>query len=101
MRPRQVVLGVAALVLVAGGAGATEYPGWGATGWVYESKRECCDQAINIAASYSSQACTTAGGFPSPFAGAAQRGTCNAQWNQDANGNLLYRCYGEAAVWCD
>ena len=98
--PRRVALGAAGLVLVAAGAPAAQYPGWGDTGWVYASKRECCNAAIDLAASYSSQACLTVGGVPSPFAGASQRGTCSAQWMQDEDGNLLYRCYGEASVWC-
>lgn len=95
-----VVAGVVALLFSAGGAGAAQYPGWGDTGWVYASKRECCNAAIDIAASYSQQACVTVGGVPSPFAGASQRGTCSSEWTQDQDGNLLYRCYGEAAVWC-
>ena len=34
-----------------------------------------------------------------PFAGASQRGTCTADW-MEADGAVLYRCYGEASVWC-
>jgi hypothetical protein len=96
----RVVLGAAVLLVTAAGVHAAQYPGWGDTGWVYASKRECCNAAIDIAASYSSQACITIGGVPSPFAGASQRGTCSADWTQDEEGNLLYRCYGEASVWC-
>ena len=81
-------------------ANAAQYPGWGDTGWVYASKRECCNAAIEIAASYSAQACVTTGGVPRPFAGASQRGTCSAEWMQAGSGGLLYRCYGEASVWC-
>ncbi|HXJ37284.1 MAG TPA: hypothetical protein VMS22_24920 [Candidatus Eisenbacteria bacterium] len=80
---------------------ATEYPGWGDTGWVYESKSACCSDAIAIASQYSEQACSTSGGMPSPFEGGGQRGTCTWQWNQDGYGNTLYRCYGQAAIWCD
>jgi hypothetical protein len=94
-----VLLGVG-LLLLATAAPAAQYPGWGDTGWISVSKRECCNEAIGIAASYSSQACVNVGGLPRPFAGAAQRGTCSAQWTQDEDGNLLYRCYGEASVWC-
>ncbi len=86
--------------LAATTAGAAQYPGWGDTGWVYASKRECCAAAINIAAGYSADACVTAGGVPRPFAGASQRGTCSSEWQQDENGARLYRCYGEASVWC-
>jgi len=95
-----VILGVLLLGL-ATGVRATEYPGWGDTGWVYESKRECCNDAIGIASQYSEQACTTSGGYPSPFEGGGQRGSCSSQSNQDAQGYVMYRCYGEATVWCD
>jgi hypothetical protein len=97
---RMVVRVVAALVLLAATrAGAAQYPGWGDTGWVYASKRECCNAAIDIAAEYSAQACITVGGIPRSFAGSSQRGTCKAEWMQ-YEGSLLYRCYGEASVWC-
>ena len=79
---------------------AAQYQAWGDTGWVYASKRECCNAAIEIAASYSAQACLDSGGVPRPFAGASQRGTCSAGWMQDRAGGILYRCQGEAAVWC-
>jgi len=88
------------VVLAATGALAAQYPGWGDTGWMYASKRECCAAAINIAADYSAQTCVTTGGVPRPFAGASQRGTCSAEWQQDSEGGMLYRCYGEASVWC-
>ena len=90
-------IGLLVPVAVANGA---QYPGWGDTGWVYASKRECCNAAIEIAASYSAQACVNTGGVPRPFAGASQRGTCSAEWMQDGGGGLLYRCQGEASVWC-
>ena len=98
---RPVTLTAVALLLVAGTpARAAQYAGWGDTGWVYASKRECCNAAIDLAAQYSAQACATTGGVPRPFAGASQRGTCSAEWMQDGAGGLLYRCYGEATVWC-
>ena len=98
---RDAILAVLALLASATVAGAAQYPGWGDTGWVYASKRECCNAAIEIAASYSAQACIDSGGVPRPFAGASQRGTCKAEWMQaPGGGGLLYRCYGEASVWC-
>ena len=97
---RGMILGAAGLLLSAAAARAAQYPGWGDTGWVYASKRDCCNAAIEIAASYSAQACINTGGVPRPFAGASQRGTCSAEWMQDDSGNLLYRCNGEASVWC-
>jgi hypothetical protein len=98
---RSAALAALAFVLLAGSAArAAQYPGWGDTGWAYASKRECCNAAIEIAAQYSAQACIDAGGVPRPFAGSSQRGTCSAEWTQGAGGDLLYRCYGEASVWC-
>jgi hypothetical protein len=94
------VLAVVALVLCAAVVEAAQYPGWGDTGWIYASKRECCNEAIDIAADYSANACVTAGGVPRPFAGASQRGTCSSEWSQDEDGSMMYRCYGEASVWC-
>src|SRR5262245_4267904 len=93
------VVAVTTFLLDAGVARAAQYPGWGDTGWVYASKRDCCNAAIDIAAQYSAEACVSAGGVPRPFAGASQRGTCSSEWMQ-AEGGVLYRCYGEASVWC-
>ena|SRR5215831_18503695 len=101
MTLRAPTVAVALLLGSAGGAIASEYPGWGDTGWVYASKRDCCNAAISIASQYSEQACMTAGGRPSPFAGGMQQGSCSSQWTQDADGNVLWRCYGESAIWCD
>jgi hypothetical protein len=81
-------------------AAAAQYPAWGDTGWVYASKRDCCNAAIAIAQDYSATACSRAGGVPRPPMGGGQRGTCTADWTQDDDGNMLYRCYGEAALWC-
>jgi hypothetical protein len=97
---RGAILAILGLLASAMAAGAAQYPGWGDTGWIYASKRECCNAAIDIAASYSAQACVASGGVPRPFAGASQRGTCSAEWMQAGGGGLLYRCYGEASVWC-
>jgi hypothetical protein len=79
--------------------GASEYPGWGDTGWVYASKRECCNAAIRIAQQYSMEACVGVGGVPRPMRGAA-RGSCEAQWMQLEDGSIVYRCVSESAVWC-
>jgi hypothetical protein len=93
-------LALLAAMSVGAVARAAQYPGWGDTGWVYASRRECCNAAIAIANDYSAQACVTTGGVPSPFRGGVQRGTCQIEWDQDEDGGMLYRCYGEAAIWC-
>jgi len=102
-RPTRVVtLTAVALLTFAGRALATEYPGWGDTGWIYASKAYCCNEAIRIASGWSEEACANTGGVPSPFAGGAgHRGSCSWQSMQDPNGTMMNRCYGEASVWCD
>ena len=99
LNARTLVLAAALLLSSGTLARAAQYPGWGDTGWVHASKRECCNEAIALAAEYSAQACMTAGGTPRSFAGSSQRGTCSSEWMQ-YEGAILYRCYGEAAVWC-
>jgi len=84
---------------IAAAADAAQYQAWGDTGWVYASKRECCDAAIAIAQDYSASACLTSGGVPRPPMG-GRRGVCTSEWMQDVDGSMLYRCYSEAAVWC-
>jgi hypothetical protein len=79
--------------------GASEYPAWGDTGWVYASKRECCNAAIQIAQQYSMDACVNVGGTPRPIRG-SRRGSCEAQWMQLEDGSMVYRCVSESSVWC-
>jgi hypothetical protein len=50
--------------------------------WVYVSKRDCCDGALQIAQEYSAQACYGAGGVPRPTTG-TRRGVC--QWDRQQN----------------
>jgi hypothetical protein len=99
---QRVLCGLAflAALAVAIDVSAEQYPGWGDTGWVYASRRDCCNAAIGFANDYSAEACMTSGGRPSEFRGGVQRGTCQVEWAQDDSGGMLYRCYGEAAVWC-
>ena len=98
---RAAAFAVGLVLAFVSGVPATEYPGWGDTGWVYASKSQCCNDAIAVASQYSEQACSTSGGVPSPFDGGGQRGSCSWQWTQDGQGNVMYRCYGQASVWCD
>jgi hypothetical protein len=76
-----------------------QYPGWGDTGWVHAGKRERCNAAIDIAAEYSAQACVTAGGVPRPFRRCLSARHLHRRVD-GGRGEVLYRCYGEASVWC-
>ena len=71
---RLAIISALLLASFVGTATATQYSGWGDTGWIYASKYDCCNQAIAIASQYSAQACYTAGGSPQSFAGGGQRG---------------------------
>ena len=93
------LVAVATWLLVASGALAAQYPAWGDTGWVYASKRDCCDGAVQIAQEYSAQACYEAGGVPRPTTG-TRRGVCQWDSQRDPWGRTLFRCQGEAALWC-
>ena len=106
MRPltRMTVGGLLLLIpfaLLAPRAWGGQYPGWGDTGWVYASKRECCDGAIEIAQRYSVAACLNTGGVPSRMRGGVQRrGFCTWESAQDATGATLFHCQAEATVPC-
>jgi hypothetical protein len=96
---RRAGLALTIVVLGAWAAHAAQYPAWGDTGWVYASKRDCCNAAIAIAQQYSANACATSGGVPRPTSG-IQRGSCQWDWMQAEDGGMLYRCYAESSVWC-
>jgi len=99
-RKRRASLVAGIVLLLAAEARAKEFPAWGDTGWVYASKRECCNAAIVIAQEYSAAACVDLGSVPRPMHGGVQRGSCTWESAKDADGTTLYRCYGEAAIWC-
>ena len=94
-----VAIAVATALLAASDAFAAQYPAWGDTGWVYASKRDCCDGAVQIAQEYSAQACYTAGGVPRPTTG-TRRGVCQWDTTRDPWGRTLFRCQAEATLWC-
>jgi hypothetical protein len=96
----RVAVVVATILVAATGASAAQYQAWGDTGWVYASKRECCDAAIAIAQDQSAALCLNTGGVPRPPMGNGRRGVCTSEWSQDGSGGMVYRCYAEAALWC-
>jgi hypothetical protein len=94
-------LAIVALVLLAAPVSAGQYPARADTGWVYASKRECCNGAIAMAQEYSAAACRNIGGRPSPMHGGVQRrGFCAWESTRDAGGAILFRCQAEASVPC-
>jgi hypothetical protein len=93
------VLALAAVLTLSSTVPAAQYEGWGDTGWVYASKRDCCDAAIALANESSEVNCLQAGGVPRHMSG-TRRGSCQWDWTTDGSGGQLYRCYSEAAVKC-
>ena len=77
---------------------ATEYAGYGDTGWNWYDKRACCEEAVFLAQDDSFRQCQAAGGAPK-VRGGSQRGLCD--W--DARGDLddrVYRCQAKTSVYC-
>ncbi len=92
---------IAVFALCASSAYAGQYPAYGDTGWVYASKRDCCNAAIGIAQNESAAACLNAGGRPTSMRGGVQRrGFCNWESAPDGGGGTLFRCQAEATIQC-
>ena len=92
---------IAVIVLLVSPAWAGQYPARSDTGWVYASKRECCNGAIAMAQEYSAAACYNVGGVPRPMRGGVQqRGFCTWESMRDTSGAVLFRCQAEASVPC-
>jgi hypothetical protein len=99
-RTTTALMSALAIVTLTSGAHAAQYRGWGDTGWVYASKRECCDAALALAHQDSVLRCVESGGRPSSLRGSRMRGSCTWTWLQDANGEVVYRCQSEAQSSC-
>jgi hypothetical protein len=94
-------LAIGATVLSTSAAWSGQYPAWGDTGWVYVSKRECCNAAIAIAQEQSAAACVNSGSEVRPMRGGVRRrGSCTWQSNRDTSGVTVFRCRAEATVSC-
>ncbi len=98
----RIAFGIAcALAATATVASARQYPGRGDTGWIYASKRDCCDEAIGRAQEDSAAVCHNTGGIPKAMRGGVQRrGSCEWESRTDANGDVVFRCLAEATVLC-
>lgn len=96
------ILALCASVVLLGGlaapACAATYYGWGDTGWTFDNKRDCCDEAVWLAQDQAAAACEAAGGRPRMRSGTS-RGTCD--W--DARGGTfdrVYRCTARSSADC-
>ena len=101
MKPRNLLIAVSAvaMLLLAGAAAmAASYHGFGDTGWDFENKRDCCEEAVWLAQEDSMRLCEMAGGHPKVRSGST-RGICD--WDARGSGrDRLYRCTAKADVYC-
>jgi hypothetical protein len=94
------VAAVAALTtLGVAGAEAGDFRGSGETGFVHDRKRDCCDDALLLAAEASAESCERAGGF-ADYDPRRLRGSCDAEYRQDDRGRLWYSCRSTVTVRC-
>ena len=85
-------------VLMARSVLAESYQGWGDTGWEFDNKRDCCEEAVWLAQEDSARLCEMSGGHPRIRSGSA-RGLCD--WDSRGSGyDRLYRCTARADVYC-
>ena len=90
---------VAAAIFAPCPASAGNYKGYGETGFVHDRKRDCCDEAVELAAEDSALSCERAGGF-ADYDPRRVRGSCEAEWRQDRRGDLVYSCRSTVTVRC-
>lgn len=77
---------------------ASNYTGYGDTGFNHTNKGRCCEDAVFIAQDNSAADCERAGGYPD-FRRTAARGRCNWETRR-GDGRTIYRCTASASVYC-
>ncbi len=98
--PQLVAIAVAcgALLAATPPAGAESYQGWGDTGWSFDNKRDCCDEAVWLAQDDSARLCEMSGGHPRIRSGSSH-GLCD--WDSRGSGReRVYRCTARTEVYC-
>ena len=90
---------LAAAVLLTPAVGlATSFEGYGETGWDYDNKRDCCDDAVYFAQDHAIAYCEESGGQARVRSGSA-RGSCD--WDaRGASYDRVYRCTARTRVDC-
>jgi hypothetical protein len=79
-------------------AAASDYTGWGDTGWKHDNKRDCCEDAVWLAQEDSIRRCELAGGQARVPSG-TMRGFCDWEARGDRR-DEVFRCKAEAKVAC-
>jgi hypothetical protein len=80
-------------------AHAGSYTGRGETGWDYDNKAYCCEDAVAAAQEDSARACEQAGGYPD-FRRSSARGRCDWDVQRTRGAGSVYRCSATASVYC-
>lgn len=92
------LLALLALLAAPGLAEAASYKGWGDTGWNFDNKRDCCEEAVWLAQEDSIRQCLDAGGRPKVRSGST-RGLCD--WDAEGSSfDRVYRCTANSEVYC-
>jgi hypothetical protein len=87
-----------ALLLAASTAGASNYQGYGDTGWTHDNKRDCCDDAGWLAQDESAWQCEQVGGHPKIPSGSVR---AHCDWDSRGSGrDRVYRCTATTSVYC-
>ena len=89
----------AVLLLLASAAGATNFTGYGETGWNYDNKGYCCEDALQAAQDHGASSCEASGGHAN-IRGNSVRGRCDWETSRGRDGGRVYRCTATASVSC-
>lgn len=79
-------------------AAASDYTGWGDTGWNHDNKRDCCEDAVWLAQEDSIRRCELTGGQARVRSG-TMRGFCDWEARGDRR-NEVFRCKADTKVEC-
>jgi hypothetical protein len=100
LQPRLFALALIVVVTLTGGvATAGSYKGYGETDFVHTRKRDCCEDALALAAENSARSCERAGGF-ADYDPRRLRGSCSSTSRRDGHGNSWYSCRSSVSVRC-
>ena len=78
---------------------ASSYEGYARTGWNYDNKSYCCEDAVIAAQDNSARACERTGGY-ADFRRSSARGRCDWETARGGSGGRVYRCSAKASVHC-
>ena len=88
-----------ALLALPRAASASSFTGYAETGWEYDNKGYCCEDALQAAQDDGARACERVGGHPTIRRGSV-RGRCDWDASRDPDGRRVYSCTATVSVSC-